>query len=185
MGFFDLSWEPLHIWEEFSSKLKREPVTNVPRPRLMALPCGSDNQPVESVRPRCGRGQNARGHRTIMPSIAIHGYSALQSPKLQIRLVDHIVDSKGWVLEEKQVSSVAYQIRFEVEMDNVVEMYSALQHAGVQFPRTSQRTFTEMCLCNKFSSDPDLMQILTITLRVGTLHEENLRFRKFLRSNAA
>ncbi len=120
-----------------------------------------------------------------MPSIAIHGYSALESPKLQIRLVDHLVDSKGWVLEEKQVSSVAYQIRFEVEMDNVVEMYSALQHAGVQFPRTAQRAFTEMCLCKKFSSDPDLIQILTITLRVGTLHEENMRFRKFLRSSAA
>jgi hypothetical protein len=120
-----------------------------------------------------------------MPSIAVHGYSALESPRLQIRLVDNIVDSQGWVLEEKQVSSVSYQIRFEVEMENVVEMYGALQRAGVQFPRSAQRAFTEMCLCNKFQSDPEQMPILTITLRVGTLQEENMRFRKFLRSSAA
>ncbi len=120
-----------------------------------------------------------------MPNISINGYSPLESPKLQIKLVDQIVDSSGWVLEERQISPISYQIRFELEMSNIVEMYSALQRAGVQFPRTAQRALTEMCLCQKYLPDPEQTHILTITLRVGTLQDENLRFRRFMRARPA
>ena len=118
-----------------------------------------------------------------MPNIAIHGYSPLESPQLQIKLVDQIVDSNGWVLHEKQVSPFSYEIRFELELANIVEMYSALQRTGVQLTRVAHRALTEMCLCRQYLPDPE--QIVTITLRVGMMQEENLRFRRFLRSHPA
>lgn len=120
-----------------------------------------------------------------MHDIAIHGYSSLEPPQLQVRLVDQILDCRGWVLEEKQLTPLSYQIRFEVELWNIVEMYSALQRTGVQFTRTAHRALTEMCLCQKHLPEPEQIQIITITLRVGMLQEENVRFRRFLRSRPA
>ncbi len=120
-----------------------------------------------------------------MHDISIHGYSPLESPKLQIKLVDQIVDSGGWVLGEKQLSPFSYQIRFELEIGNIVEMYGALQRAGVQFTRTAHFALAEMCTCQKYLPEPEQMQIVTITLRVGMLQEENTRFRNFLRSRPA
>ncbi len=120
-----------------------------------------------------------------MPTLAIHGYSPLESPQLQIKLVDQIVDSFGWVLAEQQVSPFVYQICFELELSNIVEMYSALQRTGVQLTRVAHRALTEVCNCQKHLPALEQQQIVTITLRVGMMQEENLRFRDFLRSQPA
>ena len=120
-----------------------------------------------------------------MPNIAIHGYSPLESPQLQVKLVDQILYCRGWVLEEKQLSPLSYQIRFELELSNMMEMYGALQRTGVQFTRTAHRALTEMCLCQKHLPEAEQMQVVTILLRVGLLQEENVRFRRFLRSRPA
>lgn len=117
-----------------------------------------------------------------MPNIVIHGYSPLESPQLQVRLVDHILDCRGWVLDEKQVTPLSYQIRFELELYNIVEMYSALQRAGLLLTQTAHRALTEMCLCQKHLPEREQYQIVTVSLRVGLVQEENMRFRHFLRS---
>ncbi len=120
-----------------------------------------------------------------MSNIAIHGYSHLESPQLQIRLVDQIIDSNGWVLEEKQLTPFSYEIRFELELGNIVEMYSALQRTGVQLTRVAHRSMTEVCLCQKHLPEQEQFQMVIITLRVGLMQEENLRFRSFLRCHSA
>ncbi len=119
-----------------------------------------------------------------MSNIAIHGYSPLETPQLQMRLMDQILDSNGWVLEEKQLSPFSYEIRFELELGNIVEMYSALQRTGVQLTRVAHQAMTEICLCRKHLPEQEF-QMVIITLRVGLMQEENLRFRRFLRSHPA
>ena len=120
-----------------------------------------------------------------MPNIVIHGYSPLEPPQLQVRLVDQILDCSGWVLEEKQLTPFSYQIRFELELGNMMDMYGALQRTGVLLTQTAHRALTEMCLCQKHLPEPEQMQIVSITLRVGLIQEENIRFRRFLRSRPA
>jgi hypothetical protein len=117
-----------------------------------------------------------------MPSILIHGHSPLEPSQLQIRLVDQILDCCGWVLEEKQLSPLSYQIRFELELKNIVDIYGALQRTGVHLTRTAHRAMTELCLCQKYLPAAKQLQIVTLTLRVGLLQEENVRFRCFLRA---
>ena len=119
-----------------------------------------------------------------MSMIAIHGYSPLESPQLQMRLMDQILDSNGWVLEEKQLTPYSYEIRFELELGNIVEMYSGLQRTGVQLTRVAHQAMTEICLCKQHLPEQEF-QMVIITLRVGLMQEENLRFRRFLRSQPA
>jgi hypothetical protein len=112
----------------------------------------------------------------------IHGHSSCEPSQLQIRLVDQILDCNGWVLEEKQVTPLSYQIRFEVELGDIMEMYGSLQRSGVHLTRTAHRALTELCLCQRHLPPAGQLQVVTITLRVGLMQEENMRFRSFLRA---
>ncbi len=118
-----------------------------------------------------------------MLHIAIHGYSSTDQAELQALLVQLVVDCGGWILEEKPLSLVAYNLRFEVSLSNIVELYGALQQTGIQFTPVAHRALAEMCLCQQHLSEDDDVQFVSIDLHVGTLAEENMRFRRVVRQH--
>lgn len=119
-----------------------------------------------------------------MLKIALHAYSSMDQLELQERLVQLVVDCHGWILEEQPPSLAAYHLRFEVGLANISDLYGAFQQSGLQLTPVAHRALTEMCLCQKHLPVSNEAQIVSIDLHVGTLDEERLHFRRFVRQNS-
>ena len=120
-----------------------------------------------------------------MLKIALHGYSTVDEMELESRLVQAVVDCRGWILEEKAVSITGYRLRFEVGLEEIADLYAALQQLGLHLTPMAHRELTEMCLCRKHLPPTDEAQIVLIDLYVGMLDEARTRFRNFLRIHSA
>ena len=119
-----------------------------------------------------------------MLKIALHAYSTVDEMELEGRLVQAVVDCRGWILEEKAVSITGYRLRFEVGLADIAEVYAALQQLGLQLTPMAHRALTEMCLCRKHLPPSDEPQIVLIDLYVGMLDEARTRFRSFLQRHS-
>ncbi len=115
-----------------------------------------------------------------MLKIALHAYTLIDHLELEARLARAVIDCNGWILEEMPLSLGMYRIRFEIGLANIAEIYGAMQQAELQFTTVAHRALTEMCLCRKYLSCSDDMQIVSIDLQVDTLGEGNIRFRRFV-----
>jgi hypothetical protein len=119
-----------------------------------------------------------------MLKIALHGYSSVDQLELEGRLIQIVVDCRGWILEEKSISVTGYRLRFEVGLVDIPDLYGGLQEAGLQLTPLAHRALTEMCLCRKHLPPTDDVPIVSIDLYVGILDEERLRFRRFVRMHS-
>ncbi len=115
-----------------------------------------------------------------MLKIALHGYSSIGQLEFEAQIVQAVVDCRGWILEEKATSITSYRLRFEVGLQEIPDLYGALQQAGLQLTPMAHRALTEMCLCRKHLPPSDDVQVVSIDLYVGTLDEERIRFRQFV-----
>ena len=118
-----------------------------------------------------------------MLKIALHAYSSMEQTDLQARLIQLVVDCRGWVLEEKMSSLRTYHLRFEVNLSHIAELYGALQQVGLQFTPVAHRSLTEMCLCRKHLSESEEIQIVSIDLQIGTIDEDQPGLQQFIRPN--
>ena len=119
-----------------------------------------------------------------MLKIALQGYSSIDQMEVEGRLAQIVVDCRGWILEEKATSLTAYRLRFEVALADIPDLYGSLQQLGLQLTPMAHRALTEMCLCRKHLPPSDDVQIVSIDLYVGTLDEERIRFRRFVRMHS-
>ena len=118
-----------------------------------------------------------------MLKIALHSYSSIDQMEIEGRLAQIVVDCRGWILEEKATSLTAYRLRFEVALADIPDLYGCLQQVGLQLTPMAHRALTEMCLCRKHLPMED-EQVVSIDLHVGTLDEERIRFRRFVRMHS-
>ena len=116
-----------------------------------------------------------------MLKIALHGYSPIGQTELQGSLLQLVVDCHGWILDERPISLNSYRLRFEVGLVEILDLYGSLQQTGLQLTPMAHRALTQMCLCRKHLPATEEPQIVSIDLYVGTLEEEHIRFRRFVR----
>lgn len=116
-----------------------------------------------------------------MLKIALHGYNSTGQPEFEAQIVQAVVDCRGWILEEKPTSITSYRLCFEVGLEEIPDLYGALQQAGLQLTPMAHRALTEMCLCRKHLPPSAEVQVVSIDLYVGTLDEERIRFRQLVR----
>lgn len=109
-----------------------------------------------------------------MLKIAIRGYSAVEQEELQARMVEIVVNRRGWILEEKPLLLDAYHVRFEVGLANIIELYGALQQVGIQFTPAAHRALTEMCLCQKHLTEDREVNIVTVDMHVDIREGEQV-----------
>jgi len=120
-----------------------------------------------------------------MLKTSIHGYCRTEQEELRAQLVQLVTEHHGWILEDKLLSPTAYQLRFEVALYDIVEVYAAFQQTGVHLTPSAHRALTEMCLCQKHLAEEMDVQIVTIEMHVTSLEEESIGFRRLLRSHSA
>ncbi len=118
-----------------------------------------------------------------MLNISLHAYSSIEQMELKARMAQLVRRCNGSAIAEKTLSPAACHLSFEVGLSKIVELYAALQQAGLQFTPLAHRALTEMCVCRKHLPNCGDVQVVSINLRLGTLDEEHIQFRRFVRIN--
>jgi hypothetical protein len=92
-------------------------------------------------------------------------------PQLQASLGD----AGGWILERRTISSVALEVRFEIQLVCIQELYGALVGLGIELTRASHAALTELCTCRKhLASAKNPHQVVVLRLEVNFLADVTL-----------
>ncbi len=90
---------------------------------------------------------------TILPSIA-----------------DAVDRAGGWILDRRTIAAHALELRIEVQVRALVDVYAALVSSGVELTREAHLLMTERCVCRHYqSSRLSMSSVLCIQLEVAFL----------------
>ncbi len=90
-------------------------------------------------------------------------------------LLSSLADCGGWVLERRTISSAAIEVRFEIQLVCIQELYGALVALGIELTRGAHTTLTDLCTCRKhLSVAKDAHQIVILRLEVDFLADVTL-----------
>ncbi len=82
-------------------------------------------------------------------------------------LTEAIDRASGWVLDRHMASAFAVELRIELQIRALIEMYAALVSSGIELTRESHLLLTERCTCRQFlRTREERSAIITIRLEL-------------------
>ena len=85
-------------------------------------------------------------------------------------ITDAIDRAGGWVLDRRTVAANALELKIELQLRALVDMYAALVSSGVELTRETHLLLTERCLCRQHQRTRESMaSILCLRLEVAFL----------------
>ncbi len=85
-------------------------------------------------------------------------------------LTEAIDRAGGWLLDRRTVAAHALELRIELQVRALVEMYAALVSSGVELTREAHLLLTERCTCRQHQRSRESMStIMSIRLEVAFL----------------
>ena len=110
-----------------------------------------------------------------MHTFDLQAYSYQDRQGLLPTLTSAFTHSGGWVLERRTTSPTSMEFRLEIQLRGIVELYSALVHAGVELTRTAHATLTDLCTCRKYlAAGAAPAQVITLRLELSFLEDVTL-----------
>lgn len=86
-----------------------------------------------------------------------------------------LADSGGWVLDRRTLSPSAVELRVEVQLRSIIDLYGSILAAGLELTRASHLALTDQCTCRKNAATvADLGQIVTLRLEISFLEDMTL-----------
>jgi hypothetical protein len=79
----------------------------------------------------------------------------------------------AWIVDRKTLSATAMELRLEVQLGMIVELYAALLSAGVEFGRDGHQALADLCTCRKHMNF-DRAGLLNIRLELAFLDDVTL-----------
>lgn len=79
----------------------------------------------------------------------------------------------AWIVERKTLSATAMEVRMEVQLRMIVELYAAMLAAGIEFGRDGHQALADLCTCRKHM-DSDRRGLLTIRMELSFLDDVTL-----------
>jgi len=105
----------------------------------------------------------------------LFGYCYGDRLSLVPQLLSSLADCGGWVLERRTISSAAMEVRLEIQLVCIQELYAALVALGIELTRGSHTTLTDLCTCRKhLSAAKDSHQVVVLRLEVNFLADITL-----------
>ncbi len=90
-------------------------------------------------------------------------------------LTDAIDRAGGWLLERRTVAAHALELRLELQVRALVDIYAALVSSGVELTREAHLMLTERCTCRQYQpSRKNMANILSIRLEIAFLGDITL-----------
>jgi hypothetical protein len=110
-----------------------------------------------------------------MQSLHIQGFSYEERQGLLPTLISAFADCGGWVLDRKALSPSTMEIRLEIQLRSVLDLYASMISSGLELTRSGHLGLTDLCTCRKNLSTPaDLGQIVEICLEISFLADLTL-----------
>lgn len=76
----------------------------------------------------------------------------------------------GWVLDRRTMAAHALELRIELQVRALIDVYAALVSSGVELTRAAHMLLTERCLCRQYQgSRESLSTLLSIQLEISFL----------------
>ena len=111
-----------------------------------------------------------------MQSLEIQGYSYAERSGLLFSLTTELEQCGGWLLEHRLLSPTTIELRLEIELRSIVDLYAALIAAGLEFTRSGHLALTAACTCRRNQSAfVELRRIIVICLEIDFLEDTTLR----------
>jgi hypothetical protein len=110
-----------------------------------------------------------------MQTLDIQGYSYEPSEALLRKLNRTLVNSGGWILERRAISSTTYEVTLEFELRYIVDLYAAVIAAGLELTRGNHLALTDLCTCRlHLMGKRDMRQIVGMRIEISFLKQMTL-----------
>lgn len=87
-----------------------------------------------------------------------------------------LAECGGWVLCRKMLSPTTIELRLEIQLRSIIELYASILSSGIELTRAGHVSLTELCTCRKnLAATADLGQVVTIRLEISFLEELTLQ----------
>lgn len=110
-----------------------------------------------------------------MTSLEIQSFSYDERSGVLPGLITSLADCGGWVLDRRTLSPSMIELKIEVQLRSILDLYSSIIAAGLELTRSSHIALTDLCTCRRnLTSLTDLGQVITVRLEISFLEEVTL-----------
>ena len=111
------------------------------------------------------------------PTVELRGHSYADYRLVVPSLLDAVAACGCWVLEQRALSPTMTELRLEVQLRSVFELYSSLISAGVELTRDSHTRMSGLCTVRDHNPrQAKRRRILTIRLELSFLEQGGSEF---------
>lgn len=110
-----------------------------------------------------------------MTSLDIQGFSYEERAGVLPGLLSSLADCGGWVLDRRTLSPSMMELKLEIQLRSILDLYGSIVAAGLELTRSSHLALTDLCTCyHNVNASMDLGQIITLRLEISFLEEITL-----------
>ncbi len=114
-----------------------------------------------------------RGPTPFMQSLDIHGFSYSDRFQIMLSLTESLTDSGAWITDRNTVSASTTELRFEIQLHCVLDLYTALILTGLELTRTAHHTMTDLWTCYN-NLERRCSDVVAIRLEINFLEDVTL-----------
>ena len=108
-----------------------------------------------------------------MQALNIHGYSYNDRFQILMSLTDSLTDSGAWITDRSTVSATTTELRFDIKLSAVLDLYTALVATGLELTRAAHFAMTDLWTCyNNLSMR--VSEVISIRLEINFLEDVTL-----------
>ena len=110
-----------------------------------------------------------------MQSLDIQSFSYEDRTAILPALTTALTNNGGWLMDSKTISASTLELRIEVHLLAVLDIYAALIASGLELTRSGHLALTEACTCRShFAKSAALGQTIAMRLEVSFLHDSDI-----------
>jgi hypothetical protein len=107
-----------------------------------------------------------------MEALDIQSFTYEQRQSLLADLTAVFCNCGGWILERKTLSATNMEIRVEIQLRAILDLYAAIVATGLELTRSGHEALTELCTRRKHMPiTAELGQIVIIRLEINFLDD--------------
>ncbi|HTH52812.1 MAG TPA: hypothetical protein VL495_02605 [Edaphobacter sp.] len=110
-----------------------------------------------------------------MSSLEIQGFSYDERAGVLPGLLASLADCGGWVLDRRTLAPNLMELRVEVQLRSILDLYGSIVAAGLELTRSSHMALTDLCTCrHNVVAVTDLGQVVSLRMEIRFLEEITL-----------
>lgn len=114
-----------------------------------------------------------------LPTVELRGHSYADHRQVVPMLLDAVAVCGCWVLEQRALSPTMTELRLEVQLRSVFELYSSLISVGIELTRDSHTRMSGLCTVRDHNPrQAKRRRILTVRLELSFLEQGGSEFER-------